>query len=724
MELASSFLGKILYNSLIMSMAILLMAALSRTLLRKTSPRIRMACWLVIALGFVVPVRPLPYVVTVPVAESPILNDAAFLEGLSTARSMESMEGANQRRDALGDAEDGSLWEDSFASFQTASAGGKGTIGYEGVLTCIWAMGFLVTLMVYSVKHWMFLRMVRRWGRPVDDGVVERMREVGRKVGLRRRVHLLASPVITTPIMIGMFRPWIILPVDTVTDDKLRYVLMHEALHVKCGDIWVKGLSLLALAFHWFNPLVYLMNRTIVTESEYACDLSVLRHLDEGERFGYGETLLFVAKRGRRAETLLSTSFHSGRDGLKRRLKNIMDYSTPKRWLARSCIAVLVVGLFSAIGLTGFRIETKSVGVKDRFMATPSSRQDELWQIGLKDVYKDYFMVGTAVNSWTLQGELLDLTTKHFNAFTFENDMKPDQVQGKEGEFDYERVDKVTELLNGNGVHMVGHSLAWHQQTPQWMWGSRVKAKERLESHVENVLRHVGRDMVAIDVVNEAFGSAAVGDDWRMDLRTEGWYSVLGSDFVEIAFRKADEVRQAIGRPDLKLYYNEYGLEYEGKAKAVYNMVKELRQKGVAIDGIGMQGHFDQNVSVLEVKRSLDLFHTIPDIEVSITELDVAITRSEHAEQLSPKEEEMQGLLYAKLFSLFRQYAKGSANPDESKRLIARVTLWGVTDDGSWRAENHPLLFGGDGEPKQAYYAVADPDGYLADDGKLDANGG
>jgi len=332
----------------------------------------------------------------------------------------------------------------------------------------------------------------------------------------------------------------------------------------------------------------------------------------------------------------------------------------------------------------------------------------------LKDLYRDHFLIGMAGGVNELSGDRLALVTRHFNAFTFENAMKPAYTQPAEGTFTLGEVNSIIAALKASGMNIVGHTLAWHEQSPAWLWSDAGLAKARLEAHIEGVLRGAGEDLLSIDVVNEAFKSSPGRGRWREEMHGQGWYSVLGADFVEIAFRKAGEVREAMGRPGLKLYYNDYNLNNRDKASRVYEMVTELRGKGVPIDGIGMQGHYSlDGVKPGDVARSLALFATIPGIEVSITELDIAVGSAKGADGLTAAEDWLQASLYARLFAVCKQYAKGPANPDPGKRIIARVTFWGLTDDTSWRGDRYPLLFDRERQPKGAFFAAADPEGTI-----------
>gem|GEM_PF-2595212 len=719
---------KLLQISLFTSAAVLLLAVLSRLLRKKTSPALRMACWLVVALSLLIPARPPLYAVAVPEFVSSIADTAANLQFERRA------EPEWRQDEGTGQAFDPSAAAPVQAPDAPPAARAKPPA--IPVLPYVWALGFAAVLAVCAVKHMLFLRTVRRWGREVSGGTLSLMEDVKREIGLKRRIRVIASPVMATPVIAGLFRPVIILPEETIEDGKLRFILMHEALHFKRGDIWAKTLSLMALAAHWFNPFVWLMHSALTKESEAACDMAVLRYAGKDGRFQYGETVLYIAKRGRQAEAgmgaALSSAFNSGDKNLKKRLDDIVGRAVPKRWVSVCCAAALFACLILPIGLSGVTASSAGSGgasdapgdpggVTGARVETPAPEgayPGDAGPQGLKDIYADYFLLGTCGDLGTLapDGPDLELILRHFNAFTFENEMKPQYVQGAEGEFSFERINQITSRLRGHGIAVIGHTLAWHQQTREWMWDDKSKAQARLEAHIEAVIRNSGPHMTSIDVVNEAFsdGGWQDGDGWRGGLRRNaGWYTALGADFIEIAFRKADDVRREIGRPDLKLYYNDHSLHEEGKAAAVYGMVAELRGRGVPIDGIGMQSHYSQNISLEDVRRSLELFNTLPGVEVSVSELDVAVSGQEENASLTADGDALQGKLYAGLFSLYREYAQGPANPDESKRLIARVTVWGVTDAASWRQDRHPLIFDSQYGAKGAYYAVADPEQYL-----------
>lgn len=333
----------------------------------------------------------------------------------------------------------------------------------------------------------------------------------------------------------------------------------------------------------------------------------------------------------------------------------------------------------------------------------------------LKDTYADEFLIGNIVNPATFDETRLKLLTKHYNVVTFENDMKPDYAYDTNRAFDFTAEDALVKRVQDAGLDIHGHVLVWHAQSPTWLHTaadgeplSREEALTNLRTHVKTVVEHFGDQVISWDVVNEAMNdNPANPTDWKNALRNSGWLQAIGPDFIEEAFLAAKEVIDENGW-DIKLYYNDYNDDNQNKSTAIYSMVKELNEKYAAdhpgeklIDGIGMQAHYNLGTRIDNVRMSLERFSSL-GVEVSVTELDImAGTNS----VMTESEEKQQAYLYAQLMDLYKK----------NSEHIPRVTFWGLNDSTSWRAEQNPTLFDKDFQAKEAYYAVNDPEKYLAD---------
>ena len=220
----------------------------------------------------------------------------------------------------------------------------------------------------------------------------------------------------------------------------------------------------------------------------------------------------------------------------------------------------------------------------------------------LREVHADYFLIGAAGDGNIGTGSFVNteavprgaLIAHHFNTWTFENSMKPQPLRGVDPANAMQPRDQwpglavPTNTMNAAidkypGMAIIGHTLAWHSQSPAWMWdrheggtANRDVALRNMRHHVIETMELWGARLQAMDVVNEAIGSVSPADprDWRGALaRGEGWYPTLGHGWVEYAFVFAAEVADARGYA-VRLYYNDFQLHTTNKGLAVYEMIK------------------------------------------------------------------------------------------------------------------------------------------------------
>lgn len=325
----------------------------------------------------------------------------------------------------------------------------------------------------------------------------------------------------------------------------------------------------------------------------------------------------------------------------------------------------------------------------------------------LKEVYKDHFVIGGALNQNQVanpNSKAMELVKQQFNSITPENLLKWQNVHPEPDSFNFHPADQYVQFGETHDMFIVGHTLVWHNQTPDWVFTdqdgkelNRSDLLERMENHISAVAGKYSGKINGWDVVNEAFE-----DDGSY--RETEWYKIIGEDYIEQAFqfaRNADSSAQ--------LYYNDYNLWKPEKREAVIALVEDLQSKGIKIDGIGMQAHLGfEDPPVEQVEASIQAFSEL-NTDVMITELDINVTRT-----LIEKDIEFEGELpdslqqqlasrYADLFNLF----------DKHRDKISRVTFWGVNDGQSWlnyrdddNRKNYPLLFDRENEPKPAFYSV------------------
>ena len=354
----------------------------------------------------------------------------------------------------------------------------------------------------------------------------------------------------------------------------------------------------------------------------------------------------------------------------------------------------------------------------------------------MKEQHADRFSMGI-FGAGEIEGLLYN-----YASYTPGNEMKPESTQRDKGVFTYDAAEAAFARYTSRNpdLALYGHTLAWHSQTPTWMWDApparfdqpgtfdRDTALANLDAHVENVLGHFGDRLVAVDVVNEAVGTANPAD-WRGSLaKGEGWYQALGADWVELAFVKAAEVVDAHGW-DVKLTYNDFGLDSPAKARVVYEMVKDInaRHAGERPDGrplievIGMQGHYNLATDVAAVEQNIRLFASLGDVEVHVTEMDIALPPGE----LTPEAENNQGMKYAELFKIYRDYGAGPGNTTGNPKVVHAVKLAGVRDvRQGWKGGEFAMPYDYDGNAKLALLGILYPEEFLATHEYVDLPGG
>lgn len=180
----------------------------------------------------------------------------------------------------------------------TAPQDSKPTIYFSQILTGIWLLGGAGILSWNLTGHWRLKRFLKRWASPVQDyRILPLYNAIGDELDLDRRPRLMTCPGLSAPMLAGLLHPMLLLPEQPLSPKELEYALLHELTHYRRRDIWLKALSLWVRAVHWFNPLVWLMDRAIERDTELSCDEAVLRRLPPEEHAAYGKTILSAVER-------------------------------------------------------------------------------------------------------------------------------------------------------------------------------------------------------------------------------------------------------------------------------------------------------------------------------------------------------------------------------------------------------------------------------------------
>ena len=203
----------------------------------------------------------------------------------------------------------------------------------------------------------------------------------------KKPLRLYKNLLVETPILIGLFCPTIILPDKKYEDMKLRNILIHEIVHMKRNDIFVKWLLIFVGAIHWFNPFIYIVRREMNKACELACDESVIKKFNISEMQLYGDTLIAVAADSIKKTSLPITMFEDKKN-LKERLDAIMKHKKfSKRTVVIASVILITIVCIISFGGTLFAIENEH-NYADNFPLPQD--QKRIKEIELRNAIRDY----------------------------------------------------------------------------------------------------------------------------------------------------------------------------------------------------------------------------------------------------------------------------------------------------------------------------------------------
>ena len=331
----------------------------------------------------------------------------------------------------------------------------------------------------------------------------------------------------------------------------------------------------------------------------------------------------------------------------------------------------------------------------------------------LKDAVGNKFLIGVALNvnqSSGVDTSSIKLVKQHFNSIVAENCMKCEVIHPEEDRYDFTLADQFVSFGEKNGMAVIGHCLIWHSQLAPWFCvdekGNNVTPevlKQRMKDHITTIVtRYKGR-IKGWDVVNEA-----ILEDGSY--RKSKFYEILGEEFIPLAFQYAHEAD-----PDAELYYNDYAMNMPGKREGVVKLVSSLKEKGIRIDAVGMQGHMGMDYpDINEFEQSIVAFAGT-GVKVMVTEWDMsALPTVKQSANISDT------VAYQKMLNPYPETLPDSVSKAWNNRMkqffglfekhadvISRVTAWGVSDSDSWKNDfpvkgrhDYPLLFDRNYQPK------------------------
>lgn len=382
--------GNVLEISLICSLIIILISIVSPILIKRRTVFWRYALWIVLSVRLVIPfdlsveeafiVLPSPIVaiegskIQEEVEKSNVLQTetAEMLRGntfdeLYNEKDLDSeVEERTAENEAVTFEDNKSLINEvpvneTFANAEGVSAKSEGNVLENTILNCfsrinwyyifslVWLAGVVVSTVFQITSYLLFKNSLK-----VSKVLLFH----------RKHVPVYISDLVTSPMLLGIIKPQIFLPQREYTKEGMEYILSHEMTHYKRKDLWVKLLIGTARTIHWFNPLVYLMERVAGKDIELLCDSEVVKNYTKEEKKQYSEILLAFAGgyKYHSYKLVCSSEFAKDVKMLKERFANIFAEGKHRKGIVLTIVGVTLIVLASLFVQFGEEEKSNSSG--------------------------------------------------------------------------------------------------------------------------------------------------------------------------------------------------------------------------------------------------------------------------------------------------------------------------------------------------------------------------
>ena len=279
----------------------------------------------------------------------------------------------------------------------------------------------------------------------------------------------------------------------------------------------------------------------------------------------------------------------------------------------------------------------------------------------LHSAYKSLFPIGIGIHHTDINEVSANFIPTHFTSTSSASGLKFDHIHPHNDEYDFSRSDSLYIFAQRNNIKFRGHTLVWGNRNPYWLFwdpkGNLVHRNlldQRLKDHIMTVVGRYKKHIYAWDVVNEA-----VYDNDKEWLQNNGWYKIMGVDYIFNAFHYAHEADS-----NAVLFYNDYNAEFPDKRKRIIQLIKLMKERNVPIHGIGIQGHWTTaNLNLDDLEDAIDAY-TALGLTVQITELNIVDAKNTTFD--NPASLKKIANSYHNLFKLLLKH----------KNQISGVTFW------------------------------------------------
>ena len=263
---------------------------------------------------------------------------------------------------------------------------------FINIFTILWIIGVCIIILYHVYFQFMFYFRIKRninWSQNSKFQKILNEQIIINKINSNINVYVVKG--VPTPFLIGIIKNAIIIPENNYTEEDLKWIFNHELIHFKRKDNILKLLMILALALHWFNPLIYILRRLFFEQCELSCDEQVIKDAEIKEIKEYSLILINSIKYKNELKiSLMSSKFSNKKINIiKRRIESMLNLKSKKNGLLFGAFIFFVVGgtIFSFNSNNVFADTPEDNGVKNyTFVETPTTAQEIPRETGISAV--------------------------------------------------------------------------------------------------------------------------------------------------------------------------------------------------------------------------------------------------------------------------------------------------------------------------------------------------
>ena len=229
-------------------------------------------------------------------------------------------------------------------------------ITVSGLVIAIWLAVAVVSAILVIIKHLKTRGALTALSESTyNEDILRAYNEVSERIGIHRRIDVRTSCELSSPLMFGIIKPVVVIPYKDFSYSELVMIMSHELMHYRHKDLLIKFISSISVCIHWFNPVAYLLSKSLNSACELCCDESVLGMLELKDKKEYGRLIISVIESSLDKRLSYTTAMASTESGIKRRLRKIAQFSRPS--MAMQIVSVMLVVSVFVTSLTAFGVD-------------------------------------------------------------------------------------------------------------------------------------------------------------------------------------------------------------------------------------------------------------------------------------------------------------------------------------------------------------------------------